>query len=90
MTGVLEWVWDVAVSPVLDEFGYIDISKSSPWSHVWWITTDALSLTPLHAAGIRTEGSFDGCMERVISDNKIVVPRKTADRVAQEKKQTNR
>jgi tetratricopeptide (TPR) repeat protein len=67
MLKILEWIWHVAIGPILDELGYKDEPKSGAWPHVWWVPTGALTLIPLHAAGIHTIGSRENCLDRVIS-----------------------
>ena len=67
MTKILEWIWHAAIGPILDELDYKDEPKSGVWPHVWWIPTGALTLIPLHAAGIHTIGSRENCLDRVVS-----------------------
>lgn len=67
LIGILQWVWDVAVSPVLDALGYKEPPKSNVWPHVWWIPTGWLTLIPLHAAGYHSTESSQNCLDRVIS-----------------------
>jgi tetratricopeptide (TPR) repeat protein len=51
MKGVLSWIWDVVVGPVLDKLGYQEMPQPGAiWPHVWWIATDYLASMPLHAA----------------------------------------
>lgn len=67
MTKILEWIRHAAIGPILNELGYKDEPKSGSWPHVWWIPTDALTLIPLHAAGIHTKGSRQNYLDRVVS-----------------------
>jgi hypothetical protein len=65
-TPVLEWLWNVAVGPILDELGY-QRPSSNNWPRVWWIPTGALSHFPIHAAGFHTKGSTETVLDRVMS-----------------------
>ncbi|TQS45600.1 CHAT domain-containing protein [Cryptosporangium phraense] len=53
---ILEWLWDVAVGPVLE---VIDAPR------VWWATGGLLALLPVHAAG-RADGSVSA-LDLVVS-----------------------
>jgi len=67
LTRILEWLWDVAVEPVLKELGFTELPRDNDsWPHIWWIPTDSLALFPIHAAG---HHSIKGknTMDRVIS-----------------------
>jgi CHAT domain-containing protein/tetratricopeptide (TPR) repeat protein len=69
LLSILEWLWDVAVGPILDHVGFKDRPLSGEkWKRVWWIPTGALTLLPLHAAGKHEEiGSNDTALDRVVS-----------------------
>jgi hypothetical protein len=63
---VLEWLWDVAVGPILDELGFTQpTSHSDAWPRVYWIPSGILALLPLHAAGYHN--STQNAIDRVIS-----------------------
>jgi hypothetical protein len=65
---VLGWMWDVAVAPVLHQFGFRDaVADSDDWPHIWWIPTGWLSLLPIHAAGYHEENSARNVLSRVVS-----------------------
>ncbi|KAK6544679.1 hypothetical protein TWF694_001365 [Orbilia ellipsospora] len=65
---MLEWLWDAAVQPILDNLGFTKTpSKDEEWPRVWWILTGQLSLLPLHAAGYHSPDSNNSALERVIS-----------------------
>ncbi|KAF5012640.1 hypothetical protein FDECE_1271, partial [Fusarium decemcellulare] len=66
MTGVLEWLWDVVVGPILDHLGYLECPKGE-WPRIWWIPTGWLSLLPLHAAGYHSPPFNKSALDRVIS-----------------------
>jgi CHAT domain len=49
---VLEWLWDAAAQPVLEELGNTGAEQAGkPLPRVWWCPTGPLSMLPLHAAG---------------------------------------
>jgi len=67
LSKALEWLWNVAVGPVLDELGFIDTPQAhEAWPHVWWIPVGPLSLFPIHAAGYHSVRSRS-TVDRVIS-----------------------
>ncbi|RDW82942.1 hypothetical protein BP5796_04433 [Coleophoma crateriformis] len=59
----LNWFWDVAASPVLEDLGFIQSPSDGKWPHVWWIPTGPLSRFPVHAAGYH-----DKCLSRTVLD----------------------
>lgn len=65
---VLEWLWDIAMSPIFELVGF----KSSPpdgetWPRVWWVASGLLNMLPLHAAGYHDDGSGRTVIDRVVS-----------------------
>jgi tetratricopeptide (TPR) repeat protein len=49
---ILEWLWNVAVDPILKMLGFINVPQmEDPWPTVFWVPVGKLSLFPLHAAG---------------------------------------
>ncbi|WP_431932165.1 CHAT domain-containing tetratricopeptide repeat protein [Micromonospora sp. RP3T] len=54
LNGVLEWLWDAAVGPVLDALGYTG-RPAGAWPRVWWAPGGMLSLLPVHAAGYHSD-----------------------------------
>lgn len=64
---MLEWLWDVAVRPILDELGLLGPPSSNDWPRIWWIPTGQLSLLPLHAAGRHSPLSTEAALDRVVS-----------------------
>ncbi|KAI0409253.1 CHAT domain-containing protein [Xylaria palmicola] len=64
---ILEWLWDVAAGPILDELGFHTPPPDDKWPHVWWILTGALSHLPIHAAGYHGNFSNDNVLDRVMS-----------------------
>lgn len=63
VVNVLEWLWDVIASPILDHLG-IRGPVDHKWPRIWWSPTGLLNFLPLHAAG-RPGG--DCVLDRVIS-----------------------
>ena len=64
---ILEWLWDVAVGPILDELGFTEEPKpGDQWPHVWWIPCGLLNILPIHAAGYHMH-SKQNALDRVIS-----------------------
>jgi hypothetical protein len=67
LSKTLEWLWNAAVRPVLDELGFIDTPQADEaWPHVWWIPVGPLSLFPVHAAGYHSVPGRSA-VDRVIS-----------------------
>ena len=65
---VLEWIWDVAVCPVLDELGFIQAGRcTSSWARVWWVGSGLLNILPIHAAGYHESTPIKNAIDRVIS-----------------------
>jgi tetratricopeptide (TPR) repeat protein len=67
MSRMLEWLWDVAAGPILDELGFREPPSDGKWPHVWWIPTGELSLLPLHAAGYHYPKTSETVLDRVVS-----------------------
>ena len=65
---VLQWLWDVAVGPILDELGFTETpAREDGWPRIWWVCSGLLSILPLHAAGYHDSGSTKNAIDRVIS-----------------------
>lgn len=65
---VLEWLWDVAVEPVLDELGFSQAPLSDEtWPRVWWVGGGLMSLLPIHASGYHDVNPPKTALDRVIS-----------------------
>lgn len=62
----LEWLWDVAVGPVLDFMGIND-EPVDTGPKVCWMGIDLFSMLPLHAAGYNEIGSTKNVLDRVVS-----------------------
>ena len=64
---ILQWLWDVAVEPILDMLGFTKVpTDDEEWPHIWWVPISSMSLFPIHAAG---NYSIPGqsALDRVIS-----------------------
>ena len=65
---ILEWLWKSAVRPVL---AYLDLLRPNVTGvrlpRLCWLTSGAMGLLPLHAAGDHSENSTDFAMNYVIS-----------------------
>ena len=49
---ILEWLWEHAVGPVLDDLGPdVQPAPGLGWPRVWWVPGGLFSLRPIHAAG---------------------------------------
>ena len=69
MKKMLGWLWDVAVSSILDELGFTVTppNDSGNWPRVWWVGGGWLTVLPIHAAGYHKIGSRNNVLDRVIS-----------------------
>ncbi|KAJ9419507.1 hypothetical protein QL093DRAFT_1454350 [Fusarium oxysporum] len=66
LSDILEWLWNLAVGPILDHFGYKDTPQGE-WPRLWWIPTGPLTLLPLHAAGYHSLTLNNLALDRVVS-----------------------
>lgn len=60
-----QWLWDVAVGPILSEIGVI--GRTREWPQIWWIPVGLMSIFPIHAAGDHSGKSDNNALDRVIS-----------------------
>ena len=67
MRDLLLWLWDVAVRPVLEALKLYRLSVSIPTSRIHWLTSGAMGLMPLHAAGHHDGHSRENTLSYVIS-----------------------
>lgn len=70
---VLEWLWNVIASPILDYLGFQQPPSDDNWPHVWWIPVGTLSFFPLHAAGKHFGASRETVIDRVMSSYSLSV-----------------
>jgi hypothetical protein len=68
VTTVLEWLWDVAVDPVLNELEFTQMpALGMAWPRVWWVGCGLLNILPIHAAGYHNSPGSRSAIDRVIS-----------------------
>ena len=67
MNGVLEWLWDSAVKPILEELGFTRMPSDKAWPRVWWIGGGKLNILPIHASGYHDATPPQTALDRVIS-----------------------
>ncbi|KAM4054571.1 CHAT domain-containing protein [Hirsutella rhossiliensis] len=63
----LQWLWIMAVEPVLQHLGLIQEAPPERLPRIWWVTSGLLGLLPLHAAGSGWRTSRDNTMSHVVS-----------------------
>ncbi|MEU8340884.1 CHAT domain-containing protein [Spirillospora sp. NPDC048832] len=65
--GVLAWLWDELVEPVVK---VLDLPRpGDEWPRVWWVPTGPLAMLPIHAAG--HHGTGDQADPRTLMDRAI-------------------
>ncbi|KAF5712269.1 TPR Domain containing protein [Fusarium mundagurra] len=70
LKGLLVWLWDVAVLPVLKHLGCYTSEARLPTAQlarIHWLTSNIMGLMPLHAAGHHDEDSTDNAISHVMS-----------------------
>ncbi|KAL4744388.1 hypothetical protein BDW72DRAFT_212734 [Aspergillus terricola var. indicus] len=65
--GILGWLWDTIVKPILNSLGFTTPPTDSRWPHIWWVPTGILAQFPLHAAGHHLRRSGETALDRVVS-----------------------
>lgn len=66
--GILGWLWEVIVDPVLSELGFCNsVNIGDSWPRIWWVGSRFLNILPIHAAGYHEPGDSRNCLDRVIS-----------------------
>ena len=63
---ILEWLWDVVMSLILDVLGFNQPFFGDYWPYIWWIPTGPLTKFPLHVAGRYGKDSSKTVLDRVI------------------------
>ncbi|KAL4744101.1 hypothetical protein BDV11DRAFT_176876 [Aspergillus similis] len=71
--GVLEWLWDSVMEPILQALGFTQSRSDSNQPHVWLIPTGPLTGFPLHAAGYHNQGGSKSVHGRVMSSYSLSV-----------------
>lgn len=64
LKAMLEWLWNVAVHPVLQQLRII--TPTGPLPHIWWVTSGPMGMMPLHAAGNAAHTTTDYVVSRYI------------------------
>ena len=68
VNAVLEWLWDVAVNPILVELGFTQIPfEGETWPRVCWVGCGLLNILPIHASGYHDSTPRKTALDRVIS-----------------------
>ena len=68
LTEILQWLWDVAVGPILQELGHRENrGHDEPCPRVWWIGSGLLNTLPIHAAGYHDSTPPRSAIDRVVS-----------------------
>ena len=72
LSAVLEWLWDAAARPILDELGYQRTpAPGTVWPLVWWAPGGLVGSLPLHAAGYHREPPGPDGGRRTVMDRAI-------------------
>ncbi|MFG3350993.1 CHAT domain-containing protein [Streptomyces sp. NPDC048001] len=72
LSGILEWLWDVAAEPILETLGYRIQPPSTAWNwpRIWWSPGGLLGQLPLHAAGYHRQ-PIDAKHPRTVMDRVV-------------------
>src|ERR1700677_237868 len=69
---ILEWLWDNAAGPVLDELSFRKPpAPGDPYPRVWWVPGGLLGLLPIHAAGYHREEPSPDAARRTVMDRVV-------------------
>ncbi|MEU8611566.1 CHAT domain-containing protein, partial [Actinoplanes sp. NPDC048791] len=52
LTGLLPWLWDTTVGPILDRMTELGLAPDGDTPSLWWLPTGPMSYLPLHAAAL--------------------------------------
>ncbi|KAF5694951.1 hypothetical protein FDENT_764 [Fusarium denticulatum] len=66
LLGVLKWLWDVAVHPILEALGIQRSPAAKNLPRMWWTASGLMALMPIHAAGDHTSEGAPNIFEFVI------------------------
>jgi hypothetical protein len=70
LSEILEWLWDAAAEPVLEELGFTLEPPEAAWPRLWWAPGGLLGQLPLHAAGYHRQRA-DSHSRRTVMDRVI-------------------
>ncbi|KAF8464472.1 CHAT domain-containing protein [Kalaharituber pfeilii] len=84
LKGLLEWLWKVAVEPVLRELGFKktlgESTKATQLQRIWWVASAPLGNLPFHAAGIyrakfspKTNATLNYCVSSYVPTIKALL-----------------
>ncbi len=65
ITSTLEWLWESVAAPILEHMGH-SATPTGQWPRVQWCLTGALTVLPVHAAGVHSR-TPDTVLDRVVS-----------------------
>ncbi|KAI3585475.1 CHAT domain-containing protein [Fusarium oxysporum f. sp. albedinis] len=66
LLGVLKWLWNVAVHPVLEVLGIHQSPADKKLPRIWWTASGLMALMPIHAAGDHTSEAAPNTFNFVI------------------------
>ncbi|KAH7164994.1 CHAT domain-containing protein [Fusarium sp. MPI-SDFR-AT-0072] len=66
LLGVLKWLWNVAVYPVLEALGIHQSPADKKLPRIWWTASGLMALMPIHAAGDHTSEAAPNIFDFVI------------------------
>ncbi|KAF5584941.1 tetratricopeptide-like helical [Fusarium subglutinans] len=66
LLGVLEWLWKVAVHPVLEALTFQKSLADKKLPRIWWTASGLMALMPIHAAGYHTSDAAPNILDFVI------------------------
>ncbi|EXL98799.1 CHAT domain-containing protein [Fusarium oxysporum II5] len=66
LLGVLKWLWNVAVHPVLEALGIRQSPADKKLPRIWWTASGLMALMPIHAAGDHTSDAAPNTFNFVI------------------------
>lgn len=67
LRAILEWLWIIAVKPVLDHLGLISDEPPAKLPRIWWVMGGLMGLLPLHAVGSGWGASRNNTASHVVS-----------------------
>ncbi|KAF4437171.1 Tetratricopeptide-like helical [Fusarium acutatum] len=73
LLGVLKWLWNVAVHPVLKALGIQKSPAEKKPPRIWWTASGLMALMPIHAAGDYTSEAAPNIFDFVIPSYTITL-----------------
>lgn len=59
LRNIMQWLWEVAVRPVLSHLGLMSTKPEHHLPRLWWVASGYMGLFPLHAAGDGEQTTMD-------------------------------